>query len=175
MLDLVATAQDSEVTDLAETCEELVTLVVRHFVAEEQYLYPLVRRSLDDGDQLSAAAFDEHDDVEHRLRRLEDTDRHPATARPILDDVSAALRRHVAQQDQQVFIPIRATVDATELRALADQIIGAEQLAPTRPRLVRLESPTANKVVSLVAGFVDHVRDFYGHRGIPDPDAEDSR
>jgi len=55
------------------------------------------------------------------------------------------------------------------LAHLGDEVLGAEQLAPTRPRSIAPSSPRLNKVASLVEGFVDHVRDHYTHRG-DDPD-----
>ena len=52
-------------------CERLVMQVVRHFVAEEQYLLPLVRDQLPGGEQASEVAFDQHRAVEDQLRRLD--------------------------------------------------------------------------------------------------------
>ena len=143
--------------------------VVRHFVAEEQFLLPLVRDRLPDGEAHSAAAFDEHGAVEDRLRRLEDQEHSPALARPILQDIDEAIRRHVAGQRDELFPALREHCDAAQLRRLADEVLGAEQLAPTRPRSLRPESATVNKVVSLVAGYVDHARDAYSHRGVDLP------
>ena len=146
-------------------CEQLVMAVVRHFVAEEQYLLPLIRDHIPSGERAVEIAFDEHRAVEDELRRLEDLEHSPARARPVLADIASALRRHVADQQEQVFPALREHCDPSRLRALADDVLGAEQLAPTRPRAVHAESATINKVVSLVAGYVDQVRDAYGHRG----------
>jgi hypothetical protein len=143
--------------------------VVRHFVAEEQYLLPLVRERLEDGGALSEAAFDEHRRVEDELRRLEDLEHSTTAARPVLADIEAALRRHIAGQDADVFPALRAGCDPGELHHLAGEILGSEQLAPTRPRLVRADSARVNKLLSLVAGYVDQVRDAYTHRGVEEP------
>jgi hemerythrin-like domain-containing protein len=157
---------------LAALCEQLVMDVVRHLVGEEQYLLPLVRENLGDGDEHSKAAFAEHQAIEHQLKRLEDLERDRTAVLPVLDETAELLGRHMARQDDALFTALRSAVPAEELDRLGDEVIGAEQLAPTRPRDLRPESPALNKVVSLVSGWVDHVRDSYSHRGVePGSDA----
>jgi len=169
-LELLARATaESDPDELAARCEQLVMDVVRHLVAEEQYLLPLVREHLGDGAEHSDAAFAEHADIENTLRQLEDVDRSPVAVAPLLDAVGVQLRAHVERQDGLLFAALRASVDPAELVRLGEEVIGSEQLAPTRPRELRPESPTVNKLVSIVQGWVDHVRDSYTHRGV-DPD-----
>ena len=150
-------------------CERLVMQVVRHFVAEEQYLLPLVRDQLPGGEQASEVAFDQHRVVEDQLRRLEDLEHSADRARPILNEIDVAIRDHINTQHEQLFPALRESCDPSQLRRLADEVLGAEQLAPTRPRAVRPESAAVNKVVSLVAGYVDHARDAYSRRGVDQP------
>jgi hypothetical protein len=176
LLELVTAA--SAITDgepSPSRCEQHVMAGVRHFVAEEQYLLPLVRAHLVEGESMSSAAFEEHRTVENKLRRLEDLEQTPARVRPILADVEAAIRRHVASQHDQLFPALRERCDSARLQALGDEVIGSEQLAPTRPRIVHAESPLVNKVVSLIAGYVDQVRDAYAHRGVDNPHGSDAR
>lgn len=173
LLTLLASAATTADEDLLPSrCEQLVMTVVRHFVAEEQYLLPLVRRRLDDGERLAKAAFAQHGDIEDDLRRLEDLEHSASAARPILAEVEAGIVGHVTAQRDELFPALRSRCDAAELQGLAEEIIGSERLAPTRPRLVRPESAPLNKVVSLVAGYVDQVRDAYGRRGVAESHAE---
>lgn len=165
--ELIARAQaETDPDELAALCEQLVMDVVRHFVAEEQYLLPLVRTHLGDGAEHSDAAFVEHAEIESLLRRLEDLERDADAVAALLDQVGAALDTHIDSQDGVLFEALRQSVEPAELIRLADEVIGAEQLAPTRPRDLRPESPAVNKLVSLVSGWVDHVRDSYTHRGV---------
>jgi hemerythrin-like domain-containing protein len=146
--------------------ERLVMDLVRHFVAEEQYLYPMVRERLDNGAEIADRGFHSHRECEHVLRRLERTS---ATR----DDIVGTLRivrdqfaQHVQDQEGTIFPDLAAMLSVEELNELGSEALGAEQLAPTRPRAVASESAAVNKVSSFFEGFIDHVRDSYSHRGV---------
>lgn len=147
-------------------CEQAVTAVVRHFVAEEQYLLPLVRDHLPGGVGRAHAEYEEHLRVETELRTLEELEHDPDGVAALLGVTGAALREHVGRQEQQLFPDLLRACPTQELAATADGVLGAEQLAPTRPRRVHRESARANKLVSLVEGYVDHARDHYAHRAV---------
>ncbi len=162
---------EHEPDELAALCEQLVMEVVRHFVAEEQYLLPLVRARLAGGEKHSDDAFAEHRAVEDELRKLEHAERDPGAVHPLLAKVRAGLKAHIARQHDSLFPALRASVERLELDRLADEVLGAEQLAPTRPRELRPESPAANKLLSYVEGWVDRVRDSFSRRGV-EPERE---
>lgn len=147
--------------------EQLVIELVRHFVAEEQYLYPLLRRTLSGGDRLAEAAFKQHRTCEHALRALEHPQA-PAELASTLASVRELVGSHITEQESQLFPALVTAVDDEELVELAEQVLGAEQLAPTRPRMVAASNPALNKFSSIVEGFIDHVRDSYSHRGVDD-------
>jgi len=66
----------------------------------------------------------------------------------------------------RLFTALESTCSAEHLAALGEGVLGAEQLAPTRPRTVAPSSAPINKITSLVAGFIDRVRDAYTRRGV---------
>lgn len=140
--------------------EDVVANLVRHFVAEEQYLHPAVRQHRRDGDGVTEAWHRRDRAVETRLRELEH-DLDPEAAAALIGRVRADLGAHVEEQEP-VLDALEAVVPADELDRAGRGVLGAEQLAPTHPRAVAPEEPTVSKVWSLVSGFVDHVRDYYG-------------
>jgi hypothetical protein len=144
--------------------EQVVMNLVRHFVAEEQYLYPEVRDSLERGDQIVDESFAADRAVEAKLKQLEDPDLTEQRMTALWADVRSAFAAHIERQGP-IFAALESACSAERLAHLGDQVLGAEQLAPTRPRSVAPSSPSWNKVASLVEGFVDHVRDQYAHRG----------
>jgi hypothetical protein len=150
--------------------ERLVMSLVRHFVAEEQYLYPTVL-DLDDG---PASAKAEHQlaadrELENHLRALEEPQLTPALMADVLSRVRTDFAAHVAAQEE-LFGVVAQRCSPDTLAELGADVRGAEQLAPTRPRRIVPRAETANKIVSFVEGFLDHARDYYRHRGV-DTDA----
>ena len=147
--------------------EELVAMVVRHFVAEEQYLLPLVRRELSDGDALADDGFAQNRTCENALRLLEDDKLDPSQLEEAMDQARRILADHIRVQERTLFPALAQKVGRDELVALTDDVLGVEQIAPDRPRRVASDSPAVSKAETLVQGFVDHVRDAltrYGQR-----------
>ncbi len=140
---------------LARVIEELV----RHTVAEEQFLYPTARTVLPDGDEVAGRAIAAHSDAEQVMKSLTRTD--PAT--PVFDErvatLLAAMRRHFADEDTELLPRLRAACDAAELRELGLRFEQARRLAPTRPHPAAPDTPPVNKVVDLGVGLIDRVRD----------------
>ncbi len=157
-----ATTSDEE--EAAAAREQVVMNLVRHFVAEEQYLYPEVREWLERGDEIAETNFAADRATEANLKELEDPG---LTAQRLTDlwaEFRSAFTAHVDRQEG-IFVALESACSAERLNHLGDQVLGAEQLAPTRPRSIAPSSPRWNKVASLVEGYVDHVRDHYAHRG----------
>jgi len=165
--------EDSEAGDLNR--EQLVMDLVRHFVAEEQYLYPTVRDLLADGDRKAGEAFARDRECEQLLRRLEDPALDPdrlAELWPVLQQSFA----HHTEEQEVLFAELAASCTDEQLNELGEQVRGVEQIAPTRPRRIAASSTGLNKVLSLIEGFVDRVRDEYTNRGVePSPDSEENR
>lgn len=148
--------------------EQVVINLVRHFVAEEQYLYPEVRHQLEHGDDLAELNFTADRAIEAKLKELEDPDLTSERLVGVWSEVREGFAAHTARQDG-LFSALESADSPERLAHLADEVLGAEQLAPTRPRSIAPSSPRANKVASLIEGYVDHVRDHYSRRG-DDPD-----
>jgi hypothetical protein len=144
--------------------EQLVTDLVRHFVAEEQYLFPALREQLFDGAEMADREEARDRAIEGQLKELED-DLDEAQAADLVHRIAVAFAAHVAEQDGCISALARA-LPAEQLTSLGEGVLGAEQLAPTRPRSIAPGGTAANKVVSLVSGFIDKVRDHYSGRAV---------
>ena len=151
--------------------EQLVMELVRHFVAEEQYLYPTVRQHVAGGDALAEEGFADGRACEQQLKQLEDPDLTADRLAAVWADIRAAFTAHTAQQ-AALFTALTEACDPALLAELGEAVRGAEQLAPTRPRAVAPSSAAVNKLTSLVEGFIDHVRDAYTGRGVDPADAQ---
>jgi hemerythrin superfamily protein len=128
-----------------------VAELTRHMVAEEQYLYPAVRRCPGDGDELADRALAEHREIERLMTGLMGTDvEHPAfgtlVARLILQ-----VRQHVRAEESVLFPRLRAECEPDELVELGTGVLSAKKLAPTRPH-PSISSVSRNKLVGPLVG-----------------------
>jgi hemerythrin superfamily protein len=146
---------------VGELFAQLCADVVRHFVAEEQYLWPLARRELADGDTLADDGFEQNRTCERALRLLEDDDLSADQLEQAMTEVRLILTDHVRGQEQTVFPALADKVEHAELVRLTDEVLGVEQIAPSRPRRVASESPAVSRAETVVEGFVDHLRDVF--------------
>jgi hemerythrin-like domain-containing protein len=145
---------------------ELVTDMVRHLVAEEQYLYPTVREHLADGNRLADDAFAQDRACERALRGLEGDDASTEQTVAVLAEIQQMFAAHVSGQESTIFPALTRDCEPSVLVELAEGVRGAEQLAPTRPRHVAFINPGVNKVSSFAVGFLDHALDYYRGRGV---------
>lgn len=144
---------------------QLVREIVQNHVAAEQYLHPLIRRHIADGDQVAHQQFERHRALEKTLRKLEGVDPDSTAFAATLAQIAELWSANKNYLDKDVYPTLRTECDPAELRRLADDALGAEQSGPTRPRTLAVEQPTANTLLSLTQGFVDKTIDSFGHRG----------
>lgn len=144
-------------TDPGERFAQVTADIVRHFVAEEQYLLPAVREHLDDGDRIADDEFADHERIEAVLRRLDDVDddSEDATVGAALETLTTAMSEHVSRQEHDLLPALVAALDVETRNELGEGALGAEQLAPTHPRAFIPKSATLNKITSWLEGLVD--------------------
>ena len=150
--------------DRRRVAEVVVAALSRHLSAEEQYLYPAVRRAVPDGDRLADRELAEDHDLLVALRRLD-------RARPadpgfdeVAADVTAAVRRHVEADAAELLPLLLQMVPVEDLIRVGNRVETAEEAAPTRPHPSTPSRPPWNKVVDPVVAVLDKARDAMSRR-----------
>jgi hypothetical protein len=140
--------QHALLTDLAggPHRDALVATLCRHLSAEEQYLYPAVRRALSGGGALA----DRELAADRELRAA------AASGSPDLDGRVAG---HVGRCARYLFPALRAALDEVALIRLGNRVEVALEAAPSRPHGALPDRPPLNKWVDPLVGAVDKVRD----------------
>lgn len=157
---------DDEAMQRRRTLFEQVSMsLTRHAMAEEELLYPLVRRELPDGDALADHALDEHQEVKETLARLEKMSPDNLDFDVEFRALMAAVREHVGEEEGTLFEQLRQHVDADALNELGRQIQNAERAAPTRPHPNAPNRPPFNVIAGVGAAVVDKTRDAITGRG----------
>ncbi|MGK5548733.1 hemerythrin domain-containing protein [Streptomyces sp. URMC 127] len=155
-------AEDAERRTLAD---RLTMELVRHAVAEEEYLYPAVRRYVDDGDDIADKELTDHGEIERLLKDLEGR----GPGEPQFDTLVTRLRsvvtEHVRDEEERLFRLLADSCPAELLDTLGEKVRKAKKTAPTRPHPAAPDTPGLLKLLAPGAGMVDRVRDKLTGRG----------
>jgi hemerythrin superfamily protein len=146
--------------DDAQLVRRMTVELVKHSVAEEIHLYPLIRQVLPDGDRLADHEIDEHAEVEQLLKDLEglsptDTEYHRA-----LDKVITDVTHHADEEEATVFPQLRSACTTEQLHDLGDKIRRTKRIAPTHPHPSAPDTPPGNLLAGPLAGMIDRIRDM---------------
>ncbi|WP_433431781.1 hemerythrin domain-containing protein [Nonomuraea sp. CA-141351] len=141
--------------------EKVVIELVRHSIAEEEYLYPAVREHVPGGDKLADQEIAEHDEAERTMKRLEGLEPNENDFWPTVELLVSQVRQHVREEENDLFPRLRETCPPEQLTELGDKVQKAKKLAPTRPH----PAAPANKLLARGAGLVDRIRDAITGRG----------
>ncbi|MEV7442589.1 hemerythrin domain-containing protein [Streptomyces sp. NPDC091204] len=151
--------------DLRDLIDEITIELVRHSVAEEQYLYPAVREHVKGGGPMADKEIEDHGRVEKMLKRLEKMSTDDAQMSPLLQQLMEEVAAHVQDEESNLFPMLKQACTAQQLDDLGDKIRRAKTMAPTRPHPAAPSTPMASKLLAPGAGLVDRARDFVTGRG----------
>jgi hemerythrin superfamily protein len=151
--------------DRKRLMEEVTIELVRHSVAEEEYLYPAVREHINGGDALADKEIADHARVEETLKELEGRDADDPRFDQLFLALKAEVTSHVQDEEGNLFPKLMAACSQEALDSLGGKIRTAKKMAPTRPHPAAPDKPPANKLLAPGAGLVDRVRDFVTGRG----------
>jgi hemerythrin superfamily protein len=144
--------------------EHVITELVRHSVAEEQYLYPTAREVLPDGDEVADHELAEHAEAEKVMKELEKTDSTDPKFTELVGTLIEDVRHHLEEEESDLLPKLRAACDAEQLRELGKKFENAKKMAPTRPHPSAPDRPPANKVLGPGVGLIDRMRDALSAR-----------
>ncbi|MFF4119896.1 hemerythrin domain-containing protein [Streptomyces sp. NPDC001714] len=151
--------------ELRDVVDEVTIELVRHSIAEEEYLYPAVREHIAGGDRIADKEIADHGRVEKLLKELEKKDTDDPKMGPLLQQLMDEVSAHVQDEEDNLFPALRQACTAETLNDLGDKIRRAKSMAPTRPHPSAPTTPPANKLLAPGAGLVDRARDLITGRG----------
>ncbi|MEE1938895.1 hemerythrin domain-containing protein [Streptomyces sp. TRM 70361] len=142
-----------------EYADEAVIELVRHSIAEEQYLYPAVREFLPDGDEIADKELEDHAGAERTMKELEGRDADDPEFDRLIGELMQEIREHIRDEEDNLFPRLRQAATGEQLDKLGDKARMAKKAAPTRPHPSAPDTPPANKILGPGVGMVDRVRD----------------
>jgi hemerythrin superfamily protein len=143
-----------------EVLQRVNRLVFSHAFAEETVLWPVVRRTLPDGDALTLRVEEEHQEVNELVTALERNDLDDPGRPARLARLIAVLREDVRDEEDVLFPRLQETLDAAQLRRLGWQWEVARRVSPTRPHPTVSRRPPGNALSGLPLTVLDRTRDL---------------
>lgn len=98
----------------------MIAELVRHSVAEEEFMYPAAREVLDDGDELADHELEEHAEAERLMKDLDGLDPTDPRFDELLTKLIADIRHHV--QDEEADLLPRLLLGGAAVGQLARDI-----------------------------------------------------
>lgn len=146
-------------SERADAFCEIVHELVRHEVAEEEVVYPTLRRFADGGDDLADLRIKEQAAAEELLAKMEKAGVESAEFPAMFAKLRTEVLAHAEAEEKSVFPELGSSVNADELRSLGQRYDKAKKTAPTHPHPHAPDTPPGNVVLGPVAALVDRMRD----------------
>jgi hemerythrin superfamily protein len=154
-----------------ELLNRISRLVFSHAFAEEAVLWPVLRRSLDDGEELTARVEREHQEITELVAALEQTAPDDPTRPQLIDRTVAMLRQDVRDEEDLLLPRLQETVDTRTLRKLGVSWELVRRTAPTRTHPIVSRRPPGQTLSALPLSVTDRLRDGLDRaaRRVPQP------
>ncbi|GAA1757353.1 hypothetical protein GCM10009767_15860 [Kocuria aegyptia] len=135
-------------------------LVFPHAFAEEAVLWPVMRRVLPDGHELTLEVEREHQEVNELVTALEAMAPEDPARGPLLARLVAVLREDVRDEEDVLLPRLQEKLGRTRLRGLGLAWEVIRRTAPTRAHPVVARRPPGNVVAAVPLSVLDRVRDL---------------
>jgi hemerythrin superfamily protein len=155
---------EHDATRRRKLTDQMIAELVRHAVAEEMFVYPAMRKHLPDGDKKVEHDIQEHQQLEEQMKRLEDLNTGKPDFAVQVRELQQVLTDHVQDEETGQFPELREHLSADDLVALADKVVAAKKVAPTRPHPGAPNSALFHLLAGPGIGFVDRLRDRLTNR-----------
>lgn len=152
-------------TRAADLVDQITIELVRHAVAEEEYLYPAVREYVPDGNAMADKEVEDHKQVELILKYLENRPANDERFELLTGQLIAEVTAHVKDEEERLFPALLEASSFEKLDDLGEKVRRAKKIAPTRPHPSARDDSASGKLVKAGAGLVDRVRDLLTGRG----------
>ncbi|CAL9666973.1 hypothetical protein SUDANB176_07273 [Streptomyces sp. enrichment culture] len=148
--------------DRERVLQETVQLVFSHAFAEETVLWPAVRRSVEDGHELTSRVEEEHQQINDLVADIERLSPGSPEREEKVGRVFALIRQDIRDEEDLVLPRLQESLPAAQLRRLGTVWDTVRRSAPTHPHPVVPRRPPGNAVLGVPLGLYDRMRDAFG-------------
>ena len=144
--------------------DRIIIELVRHSEAEEQAVYPIIRKHIDNGDAIVEHEIDEHSKAERIMKELDTMSADDPQFGVLMTQLMTSIKEHVAEEENDVFPQFRTKVSPEELNKLGTTVQALKKIVPTHPHPMAPDHPPFNALLGPGAGLVDRLRDMLTDR-----------
>ena len=148
----VGTEQDAVLTRLAR-------LVFPHAYGEETVVWPVLRRVLPDGHEITLRNEQEHQAINELFSELDRTPADDVRRGALVERLAALLREDVRDEEEVLLPRLQEALSPAQLRRLGRLWGLLRRTAPTRPHAVVSRRPPGNVLSGLPLAVLDRSRD----------------
>ena len=143
---------------IREAFWKLADVLVRHEVAEETVVYPLMR-GWPEGDRIADERITEQGEAERSLAELESLDPGTPEFETHLSQLQTMVTDHARREEDTVFPLLRQHVPSEDAVLLGERYSAAKASAPNHPHPSLPDTPPGNVIMGNIAALFDRVRD----------------
>ncbi|MGH3747631.1 MAG: hemerythrin domain-containing protein [Micromonosporaceae bacterium] len=100
----------------------LMAMLVRHAVAEEEYVYPLVRDQVTGGERVADRGVSQHAQMEETMQQVLTVGRGDAELEHLFQALVQQFRRHVRHDEVELFPRLRGSCTSSDLNWLGSRV-----------------------------------------------------
>ncbi|GHH45549.1 hemerythrin domain-containing protein [Streptomyces candidus] len=160
LMDRYQRLTDSE--EQARLLKEIVQLVFSHAFAEETVLWPAVRCSVPDGEELTARVEQEHQQINDLTSEIERLDPQDPRRDEMVRRVFALIRQDIRDEEDELLPRLQDALNPAGLRRLGAAWEAVRRSAPTRPHPAVPRRPPGNALLGIPLSGYDRARDALG-------------
>ncbi len=135
-------------------------LVFPHAFAEEAVLWPVIRKVLPDGHELTLKVELEHQEINELVVRFEALDTFSPERPQVLERIINLLRTDVRDEEDELLPRLQTQLTPLELQRLGTTWELVRKIAPTRAHAIVSRRPPGNVLSALPLSLIDRGRDF---------------
>ncbi|MBF6166031.1 hemerythrin domain-containing protein [Streptomyces gardneri] len=145
--------------DRRDAMTALCRLVFPHAFAEEAVLWPLARKVLPDGEELTLRVEQEHQEINELFSELETIDADSPEHHGLFARIEGLLRQDVRDEEDVLLPKLQEALDAQALRRAGWAWLAVRVTAPTRPHPTVARRLPGNALAAVPLAPLDRSRD----------------
>jgi hemerythrin-like domain-containing protein len=121
----------------------LAAALIRHGIAEEEYVYPTLRDHAVDGDRVADRGMAQHAQIAETIQQLDTPHGSESELQRLVVALASEIRRHIQHDRGELFPRLRTSCPRSHLTWLGERAAGLRRVGRTMTSAYRVVEPGA--------------------------------